>query len=86
MQHMQDNGAVGDVCGRYFDLNGNLIDAEFYDRMISIDLDQLRNVKTVVAVAGGIEKTQAVLSSIKTGIYSVLIIDEMLAQNLLENF
>lgn len=86
MQHMQDNGAVGDVCGRYFDIEGNLIDAEFYDRMISIDLDQLRKVKTVIAVAGGVEKTQAVLSSIKTGIYSVLVIDELLAQNILNNF
>ena len=86
MQSMQDQGAVGDVCGRYFDIEGNLIDAEFYDRMISIDLSQLRKVKTVIAVAGGVEKTQAVLSSIRTGIYSVLIIDELLAQSLLEEF
>ncbi len=86
MQSMQDQGAVGDVCGRYFDIDGNLIDAEFYDRMISIDLDQLRKVKTVIAVAGGVEKTQAVLSSIKTGIYSVLIIDELLAQSILDNY
>jgi len=86
MQAMQDQGAVGDVCGRYFDKNGNLIDAEFYDRMISIDLDQLRKVKTVIAVAGGVEKTQSVLSSIKTGIYSVLIIDELLAQSIMDKF
>jgi len=86
MQTMQDLGAVGDVCGRYFDIDGNLIDAEFYDRMISIDLDQLRKVKTVIAVAGGVEKTQAVLSSIKTGIYSVLIVDELLAQSILQEF
>jgi len=86
MQTMQDQGAVGDVCGRYFDIDGNLIDAEFYDRMISIDLDQLKKVKTVIAVAGGVEKTQAVFSSIKTGIYSVLIIDELLAQNIIDKF
>ena len=85
MQAMQDQGAVGDVCGRYFDKDGNLIAAEFYDRMISIDLDQLRKVKTVIAVAGGVEKTQAVLSSIKTGIYSVLIVDELLAKRILED-
>jgi len=86
MQEMLDRGAVGDVCGRFFDKDGNLLDADFYERMISIDLAQIRKVRTVIAVAGGIEKTRAVLAASKTKIISVLIIDETLAENILDEF
>jgi len=85
-QKMLDMGAVGDVCGRFFDQDGNLLNADFYERMISIDLAQIRKVKTVIAVAGGIEKTRAVLAAIKTKIISVLIIDETLAESILDEF
>ena len=55
-------------------------------RMISIDLAQIRKIRTVIAVAGGIEKTRAVLAAIKTKIISVLIIDETLAESILDEF
>ena len=80
---MREQGAVGDICGRYFDANGELVQAEFYDRMISISLDQLRNTKEVIAVAGGVEKTRAVISALKSNLISVLFIDEMLADSIL---
>ena len=83
MRQMQEQGAVGDICGRHFDNNGNLIDAEFYDRMISVSLDQIRKINRVIAVAGGIEKSRAVIAAMRTKLFSVLFIDEMLAENLL---
>ncbi len=83
MRQMQEQGAVGDICGRHFDNDGNLIEAEFYDRMISISLDQLRKINRVIAVAGGIEKSHAVMAAMRTKIFSVLFIDETLAENLL---
>lgn len=86
MQEMMERGAVGDVCGRFFDKDGNLIDADFYDRMISIDLDQIRNVRTIIAVAGGKEKGRAVLGALRSKIISVLFVDETLAESILEEF
>jgi len=83
MRQMQEKGAVGDICGRYFDCNGNLIEAEFYDLMLSISLDQIRKIKRVIAVAGGIEKSKAVIAAMHTRLFSVLFIDEMLAENIL---
>ena len=84
MQEMMEKGAVGDICGRFFDKDGNLINADFYERMISIDLDKIRKIGTVIAVAGGIEKTKAVLAAIKSKIISVLFIDEKLAESILK--
>ena len=83
MRQMQEQDAVGDICGRFIDKEGNLIEAEFYDRMISISLDQIKKIKRVIAVAGGIEKTRAVIAAMKTKLFSVLFVDEMLAENLL---
>lgn len=84
MHMMLKKGAVGDVCGRHFDNEGNLIESEFNERMISISLDQLRKTKVVVSVAGGVEKTRAVLAAMKTRLFSVLIIDEILAASMLD--
>lgn len=83
MRQMQEQDAVGDICGRFIDKEGNLIEAEFYDRMISISLDQIKKINRVIAVAGGIEKTRAVIAAMKTKLFSVLFVDEMLAENLL---
>jgi len=84
MMAMQKRGAVGDVCGRYFDADGNLIDAEFYARMIAIDFSHLRQVEEVIAVAGGAEKTNAVIAAIRAKILNVLFIDEVLAERVLD--
>lgn len=83
MRQMQEQGAVGDICGRHFDKDGNLIEAEFYDRMLSISLDQIRKTNRVIAVAGGIEKSRAVIAAMRTKLFSVLFIDELLAENML---
>lgn len=83
MHQMQDAGAIGDICGRYFDKNGNLIEAEFYDRMLGISLDQIRKIKRVIAVAVGKEKSKAVIAAMKTHLFSVLFVDEKLAETLL---
>jgi len=83
MRMMQERGAVGDICGRHFDDDGNLIENEMNDRMISISLDQIRKIKRVIAVASGVEKTRSVLSAMKTKLFSVLFIDEMLAESML---
>ena len=68
---------------RHFDDDGNLIENEMNDRMISISLDQIRKIKRVIAVASGVEKTRAVLAAMKTQLFSVLFIDEMLAESML---
>ena len=52
-------GAVGDVLNHFMDKDGNLIQTEIEDRVISTDLDKLRQLKNVVGVAGGKDKVMA---------------------------
>ncbi len=75
--------AIGDICARYFDRQGNFINNEQDDRMIGVSLSQLQKAHHVVAVAGGAEKANAVIGALRTHLISDLFIDESLAQVLL---
>ena len=49
LQVFMDAGGVGDICTRYFDRYGNFIDTPFYNRIISIRVDQIRRTEHVIA-------------------------------------
>lgn len=78
-------GAVGDVCLRFFDENGVQVITELNDRVISMELDQLRNVRRIVGVAGGQRKTRAILGALAGKLINVLITDLSSAERLLES-
>ena len=56
---------------------------ELNDRVISMDLDQLRAVRRVVAVAGGKRKTNAIRGALAGKLVNVLITDLATADRLL---
>jgi DNA-binding transcriptional regulator LsrR (DeoR family) len=76
-------GAVGDICLRFFDRSGNPVASELNNRVISIELEQLRRAKTVVGVAGGRRKLAAIRGSLAGKLVSVLITDLYTAEQLL---
>jgi DNA-binding transcriptional regulator LsrR (DeoR family) len=76
-------GAVGDICLRFFDAAGREVVTELNDRVISMELDQLRAVKRVVGVAGGRRKTSAIRGALAGKLVNVLITDLASAERLL---
>jgi DNA-binding transcriptional regulator LsrR (DeoR family) len=74
-------GAVGDICGRFFDAHGRPIDGG--SGVLGISLEQLRPLQNVVGIAGGAEKTAAVLGAIRGGYLGTLITDTLTAQAVL---
>jgi len=76
-------GAVGDICGIYYDRQGAIIASGLEDRMIAAGLDQLRSVQSLVAVACGADKAVAVLGALRTGLISTLFVDQALAEQML---
>lgn len=76
-------GAVGDICLRFFDAYGRQVVTELNDRVISMELDQLRAVRRVVGVAGGERKTQAIRGALAGKLINVLITDLSSAERLL---
>lgn len=76
-------GAVGDICFRYFDAEGRPIKSSLMKRVIGIDLEKLRACKRVVGVAGGAQKVQGILGALRGGLIDILITDQRTAEALL---
>ncbi|MEU6603050.1 sugar-binding transcriptional regulator [Streptomyces flaveolus] len=76
-------GAVGDVCARYFDAEGQPVAAPFNDRLIGIDLTQLSRVERRIGVAGGLNKVAAIRGAVRGGWVNILITDMEVARELL---
>ncbi|MGA3029068.1 MAG: sugar-binding transcriptional regulator [Bryobacteraceae bacterium] len=76
-------GAVGDICLRFFNAAGREVITELNDRVISIELNQLRAVRRVAGVAGGRRKTNAIRGALAGKWVNVLITDLASAERLL---
>lgn len=76
-------GVVGQLAGRFFNSSGEQVDLALHRRLVSLDLRDLREAKTIVVLASGVEKREAVLGAIRGGLIDVLITDQLLAEALL---
>ncbi|SHE97662.1 DNA-binding transcriptional regulator LsrR, DeoR family [Thermoanaerobacter uzonensis DSM 18761] len=86
INELNREGAIGDICSRFFDINGNICErAEINNRIIGISLEQLKQIKRVVGVAGGKNKIQAIKSALKGGYINILVTDTVTAEELLKD-
>ncbi len=83
IRQLAAKGAVGDICLRFYDIAGRQVTTPLNDRVISMELDQLRAVRRVVAVAGGRRKTAAIRGALAGKLVNALITDLGTAERLL---
>ncbi|GHS88746.1 DNA-binding transcriptional regulator [Actinomycetota bacterium] len=76
-------GAVGDVCLRFYDAAGDLVQTEIDARVVGISPDELRRIPRRVAVAGGPRKLSAVRGAVLGKWITVLVTDAEVARGLL---
>jgi len=76
---------IADICGRFFDKGGNVIDTCFNRRVIGIDLEQLKKIPYVIGVVSGSQKAMAILGAIRSGVLNILITDEDTALEVYKN-
>lgn len=84
-QKMEEAGVAGDICGQHYSADGKRLDIEINDRTVAIDLETLRKIKTVVAVAGDIRKGDAILGALRGKFVNVLVTDSKTARYLLDH-
>lgn len=75
---------VADVCHTLIDAAGLPCPSDGASRLIAVQLEQLRQTSTVVAVAGGTHKVDAIQAALRTGVIDVLITDEPTAVAMLD--
>ncbi len=81
LRQLKSKGAIGDVCGRFFNIQGEAV--TIGAGVIGIDLHQLRAIEEVIGVAGGQEKVKALLGALRGGYLKTLITDTDTAQAVL---
>jgi lsr operon transcriptional repressor len=83
LQNLLQLGAVGDALGHYFNADGTPIPSITDDRVIGIDLEDIKRAQWSVVIAGGPEKLLPIAAALKGKYFNVLITDRKTALALL---
>jgi deoxyribonucleoside regulator len=76
-------GAVGDLVVHPFDVDGRFVAPELGARAVAIDVESLRAIPRVVAVAVGSAKAAAIRGALRTGVVRLLVTDRTTARAVL---
>ena len=82
---LREAGAVGDMCGRFFDRDGNECESPYSERVVAIGLEDLRRAKTSIAMACGPQKVAAIGGALRGKLINRLVTDEETARSVLED-
>jgi DNA-binding transcriptional regulator LsrR (DeoR family) len=80
---LREAGAVGEICGRFFDRSGAECDTLWRDQVMSVEAEQLRKIPQVIGVVSGNDRSEAIAAAIRGKLLKGLVIDETGAAALL---
>ena len=80
LEILKKRGAVGDILGNFFNINGKIVNDDMQSRILSISPKKLYNIDRLIAIAGGLNKVEAILGALRTGALDILITDEATAR------
>ncbi|QUI22527.1 sugar-binding transcriptional regulator [Vallitalea pronyensis] len=81
--NLRSKGAIGHICGYYYDLNGQIIDTKIHKSIIGLDINKIIHKEYVIGVAGGPSKIKSILGALRGQLINVLITDEKTALNII---
>jgi lsr operon transcriptional repressor len=84
MAELIDAGAVGDILGYVLDAEGNLINHPLNERVIGIEIENLRRIPNVIMAAGGDHKVPIIKAVLARRVVNSLVTDEATATALLK--
>ncbi|MBZ4691102.1 MAG: bifunctional sugar-binding transcriptional regulator/dihydroxyacetone kinase subunit DhaK [Cereibacter sp.] len=81
--HAHYHAAVGSIAGRLISARGAPVDGPLEGRTIGVDLSALKAVPCRIAIAGGMDKVQAILAALRGGYVNVMVTDADTARAIL---
>jgi DNA-binding transcriptional regulator LsrR (DeoR family) len=82
---LRENNAVGDILLRFFDAEGNPVKSSLNDRVVSMELEQLKIVDRAIGIAGGSRKFAAIRGALRGRLINILITDSCTAEKLVQD-
>jgi DNA-binding transcriptional regulator LsrR (DeoR family) len=83
-RQLAGSGTVGDILASFYYPDGSVFDTSACYQQISLPLSALREIGTVICVAGGQNKVDGILAAARSGYFSILITDSRTAERILE--
>ncbi|MDQ0191197.1 sugar-binding transcriptional regulator [Alicyclobacillus cycloheptanicus] len=82
---LMDSDVIGDICYNFINAKGEASNVSWNSRVIAISLKDLKAIPTVVGIAHGAEKLEAIRASLIARLVNVLVTDYTTAQGLLSH-
>lgn len=83
VEALRARGARAEILGQFLDGDGRIVSTPYDARVMALPLSDLKG-RQVVAIAGGLAKTEAIKAALRSGLLTGLIIDEATARSLLD--
>ncbi|HEY75110.1 MAG TPA: sugar-binding transcriptional regulator [Thermoflexia bacterium] len=83
LARLREQGVVGDICARHYDIRGRILDIPLNRRIVGIEPEDIHTIGQVIGVAGGAAKAEAILGALRGGCVDVLITDDTAAERVL---
>ncbi len=83
IKSVQDTGAIGDVCGRFFTIDGKICAKDFQNRLIGVSAQELLKIPVRIGVAGGPAKIDPIIGALRGGLINILVTDRETASEVL---
>jgi DNA-binding transcriptional regulator LsrR (DeoR family) len=84
LRESRELGVRAELAGIQLDAEGQVVKTSFTDRLIAIDVEQLRAVPDVIGLVYGTAKADAVLAALRGGLLTSLVTHTAMARELLE--
>lgn len=83
---LRGQGAVGEMVGHFYKIDGTIEGIEINHRIIGLELDELRRVPHSLAVARGSSKVEAIIGALRGRFVTVLATDDVTARAVLTSY
>ena len=80
-----DKRVIGDICANFYDIWGNIIKFPSQNQIMGLQLEELKHIPTVIGVACGENKKEAILGALRGGYVNIIVTSERVAEYLINN-
>ncbi len=84
IRFLRESGAIGDVCGTFFNIKGQVVSPQLQERIINIKIDDLMNVPIRIAIGAGFEKVLPFIGLLRGNFANIVVTDASTAQSILQ--
>jgi DNA-binding transcriptional regulator LsrR (DeoR family) len=84
LAELRAQGAVGEISGQHFDIDGRADYLAINQRVICLGLPDVKRIPQVIAVACGLAKRRSILGALRAGYVKALATDDITAAAILE--